>query len=326
MSLNEAPPEKEHVSCDGQPRDGTGSQPEKRVTSPTVLLIEDQEWTARSIESILRPANFAVFKTYTGRQGLEVARKVGPDVVLVDLHLPDMGGGDVLAQLKKVRSVGVTTPMAIITSGHVTQSEKLSVLREGAWEVFSSPFDPEELSLRVVTWSRAKIETDRARASSLVDQLTGTYNFDGLSRRVREIAAESRRYERPLTCIVLGEPLQGEATEDGKPLGNDVDRRVVRALQGVCRISDAVGRVRDREFIVVAPTTDDSGAVVLANRILSALDEAVEETHIRAGVYSIKRSPREPLDLTDLLGPATAALRKAQTGQDRLSIHTLQQN
>jgi hypothetical protein len=42
-----------------------------------------------------------------------------------------------------------------------------------------------------------------------VDQLTGTYNFDGLSKRVREIVAESRRYERPMSCLVLGEPLEG---------------------------------------------------------------------------------------------------------------------
>jgi PleD family two-component response regulator len=288
-------------------------------------MIEDQEWTARSIESILRPANFAVFKTYTGRQGLEVARKVHPDLVLIDLHLPDMSGEDVLKSLRDLRSIGVTTPLAIITSGHVTQGDKLAVLREGAWDVFTAPFDPEELTLRINTWTRAKQESDKAREASLVDHLTGTYNFDGLSRRVREIAAESKRYERPLACIVLGEPLEKQS--GGKIASeNDVDRRVVKALQEVCRVSDAVGRVRDREFIVVAPSTDDNGAAVLAQRILDALDDAVAEAQIRAGVYSVKRSSKQPLDLTDLLGPATAALRKAQAGGDRLSLEVSQAN
>jgi PleD family two-component response regulator len=288
-------------------------------------LIEDQEWTARSIESILRPANFAVFKTYTGRQGLEVARKVHPDLVLVDLHLPDMSGEDVLKSLRDLRSIGATTPLAVITSGHVTQADKLAVLREGAWDVFTAPFDPEELTLRINTWTRAKQESDKARDASLVDSLTGTYNFDGLSRRVREIAAESKRYERPLACIVLGEPLEQDP-DAPKPSENDVDRRVVKALQEVCRVSDAVGRVRDREFIVVAPSTDDGGAAVLARRIIDALDDAVAEAQIRAGVYSVKRSSKEPLDLTDLLGPATAALRKAQAGGDRLSLQVAQPN
>ena len=296
------------------------------MTSPTVLLIEDQEWTARSIESILRAANFAVFKTYTGRQGLEVARKVIPDLVLVDLHLPDMGGGDVIRQLKELRAIGSVTPMAIITSATVTMTERLAALREGAWDVFTSPFDAEELSLRVSSWTRAKMEGDRARETSLVDQLTGTYNFEGLSKRVREIVAESQRYERPMSCLVLGEPLEREGPEAGAGSGNGVDRRVVRTLLEVCRVSDAVGRVRDREFIVVAPSTDDSGAAILARRILDALDETLAELQIRAGVYSVRRSSREPLGLTDLLGPATSALRKAQNGPDRMAVHALQPN
>jgi len=296
------------------------------VTSPTVLLIEDQEWTARSIESILRPASFAVFKTYTGRQGLDVARKVNPDLVLVDRHLPDMSGDDVIKRLREVRAIGATTPIAIITSGAVPQAEKIELLRAGAWEVFTSPFDPEELSLRVVTWANAKMESDRAVDASLVDQLTGSYNFEGLSRRVREIVAESRRYERPMACIVLGEPLEKDGTFSHESSENDVDRRLFETLRAVCRISDAVGRVREREFIIVAPSTDDGGAEVLARRILEGVDDRVAETKLRAGVYSIKRSPKEPLDLTDLLGPATAALRKAQAGPDRLSVHTPQMN
>jgi PleD family two-component response regulator len=296
------------------------------VTSPTVLLIEDQEWTARSIESVLRLANFAVFKTYTGRQGLEVAQKVNPDLILVDLHLPDMGGGEVIRQMSELPSISPLTPMAIITSGHVTQTEKLAVLREGAWDVLTAPFDPEELSLRVVTWTKAKKEMDRVRDESLVDHLTGTYNFDGLSKRVREIVAESRRYERPLACVVLGVALEEDGPMPSEAGKNDMDVRVVKTLQEVCRVSDAVGRVRDREFIVVAPSTDDAGATVLAQRILEALDEALKEPRVRAGVYSVKRSPREPLALSDLLGPATAALRRAQTGKDRLATQALHQN
>ncbi|MBT8395457.1 MAG: response regulator [Gemmatimonadetes bacterium] len=296
------------------------------MTSPTVLLIEDQEWTARSIETILRHAEFAVFKTYTGRQGLEVARKVDPDLVLVDRHLPDMSGGDVIKELKQLRSIGATTPIAIITGGPVTQAEKLDLLRVGAWEIFVSPFDPEELSLRVNTWANAKQEAARLEEESLVDSLTGAYNFDGLSRRVREIVAESRRYERPMACIVLGEPLPGENGDRNKPSENDVDRRVVDTLREVCRVSDAVGRVRDREFLVVAPSTDDSGAAVLVKRILEALDASVAEIPIRAGVFSLKRSPKEPLDITDLLGPATAALRRAQQGDDRVSFQSFQAN
>ena len=291
------------------------------MTSPTVLLIEDQEWTARSIESILKPANFAVFKAYTGRQGLEKAREVTPDLVLVDLHLPDMGGEEVLQLLANLPTINPTTPLAIISSGRVSQSERVSAASAGAWDVFTPPLDSKELTLRINTWVRAKREADKLREGGLVDQLTGIYNFNGLVQRAKEIVAESTRYERPLACIVLGEVL--ELNGAGKPdpeSYRETELKVASALRDVCRTSDVVGRVRDMEFIIVAPSTDDSGASVLAHRVLDALKENGADPGIRAGVFSVQRSAREPLDLSDLLGPASAALRRAQAGGNR--IHT----
>jgi PleD family two-component response regulator len=290
-------------------------------------LIEDQEWTARSIESILKPANFAVFKAYTGRQGLEKAREITPDLVLVDLHLPDMGGEEVLQRLADLPTISATTPLAIISSGRVNQAERVSAARAGAWDVFTPPLDSMELTLRINTWVRAKREADKLREGGLVDQLTGIYNFNGLVQRAKEIVAESTRYERPLACIVLGEVMEkdGSASRDSESY-REVEVKVASALRDVCRTSDVVGRVRDMEFIIVAPSTDDSGASVLAHRVLDALKDNGADPGIRAGVYSVQRSPREPLDLSDLLGPASAALRRAQAGGDPIHTETTEEN
>src|SRR5690554_6500708 len=55
--------------------------------TPLVLLVDDQEWTSRSIESILRPKGHVVLKAYTGQQAIELVTKVNPDAVIVDVHL-----------------------------------------------------------------------------------------------------------------------------------------------------------------------------------------------------------------------------------------------
>jgi GGDEF domain-containing protein len=171
---------------------------------------------------------------------------------------------------------------------------------------------------------RAKKEADRAREAGLVDHLTGIYNFNGLVQRVKEIVAESTRYERPLACIVLGEVLGGFASgEEDAQETQETERRVASALRDVCRTSDAVGRIREREFIIVAPSTDNSGAAVLAQRVLDALRDNGADPGIRAGVYSVQRSRREPLDLSDLLGPAPASLRRAQASENKLFEHTV---
>ena len=57
-----------------------------------VLLVNRQEWTARSVESVLQPAGFAVVKAYTGRQAIELAARLRPDLVIVDFKLSDILG------------------------------------------------------------------------------------------------------------------------------------------------------------------------------------------------------------------------------------------
>lgn len=288
--------------------------PHDTTFTPLVLLIEDQEWTARSLESILNPAGYAVFKAYTGRQGLDILRKMIPDVILVNLRLPDMTGVDVLRRLRDIPTVFPSTPRVVLTSGSLSHSERMEILEAGAWDVLSPPFDSQDLMYRMGNWARAKRDADQARDNGLVDPLTGLYNFNGLLRRIEEIVSDASRSERYISFVMVGpastaEPGAVEITE-GKP---DVARHLGRALASTLRLSDAVGRVGETEFVILAPGTDEEGAGVLADRILAALrEEQGESGPLKAGVYSVRRTQLEPVSSLDLLSRATAALRRAQ--------------
>ena len=67
----------------------TSPQPRR---APVVLVVSDQEWSARSLESILMPNGYAVLRAFTGAHGLERARLHAPDVVIVAQSLPDTDG------------------------------------------------------------------------------------------------------------------------------------------------------------------------------------------------------------------------------------------
>jgi diguanylate cyclase (GGDEF)-like protein len=283
--------------------------------TPLVLLIEDQEWTARSLESILNPAGYAVFKAYTGRQGLDILRKMIPDVILVNLRLPDMTGVDVLRRLQDIPTVFPSTPRVVLTSGSLSHTERMEILEAGAWDVLSPPFDSQDLTYRMGNWARAKRDADQARDNGLVDPLTGLYNFNGLLRRIEEIVSDASRNERYISFVMVG-PASVEHSglvevSEGR---SEVARHLGRALASKLRLSDAVGRVGETEFVILAPGTDEEGAGILAERVLEALggDEA-EAGPLRAGVYSVRRSQLEPVSSLDLLSRATAALRRAQT-------------
>jgi two-component system cell cycle response regulator len=286
--------------------------------TPLVLLIDDQEWTSRSIESILRPKGHVVLKAYTGRQALDLVQKVSPDALLVDIHLPDMNGIELVRQLRASPTISSMTPVLMITGGSVERTERLEALRAGAWDVLTHPVDPDELLLRMETFIRAKQDADRIRDEGLTDPDTGFYNPRGIVRRTEEIGADAVRSQRPLTCIAFGPHSFGEGVLTAEALLDAISERVASALRSVTRLSDTVGHLGPGEFIVVAPGTDQDGAVRLADRVLEAVEVAgpaddldPEQLRlIRAGFCATGND--ETTTPEDLLFKATAALRRAQ--------------
>jgi CheY-like chemotaxis protein len=76
--------------------------PESRRPSrpPLVLIANDQEWAARSVESILEPSGYAVLRAYNGRQAFDLACSARPDLVMLDYRLPDTDGVEVCRRLR----------------------------------------------------------------------------------------------------------------------------------------------------------------------------------------------------------------------------------
>jgi diguanylate cyclase (GGDEF)-like protein len=294
--------------------------------TPLVLLVDDQEWTSRSIESILRPKGHVVLKAYTGHQALGLASKVVPDALLVDMHLPDVDGIDLLRQLRALPTIHSAVPALIITGGSVSRAEKLEALEAGAWDVLTHPVDPSELILRMETFVRAKQDADRIRDEGLTDPRTGFYNARGILRRTKEIGADAIRFDRPLTCVAFG-PQRAHSEGAVDTILGVVSEHLASVLRIVTRTSDTVGCLGPGEFVVVAPGTDQEGALRLADRVLEAMEDeriAAEPLNaellaqIRAGVCAIGTG--EPAAAEDLLQRATTALRQAQSDEGSFRV------
>ena len=286
-----------------------------------VLIISDQEWSIRSLDSILGPAGYAVLRAYTGNSGLEQARRAQPDLVIADLNLPDINGLSVSLKLRQDGVVTPSTPIVLMTSGHTSRQQRLAAMRAGAWDLLGHPLDAEELLLRFEAYMRAKQDADTARLAGLVDEITGLYNLAGLSRRARELAATAARSHAPLACVVLGQGTMGEV--EGAPIDEATIRQaamqVARVLREHGRGSDAIGRVGEGEFAVFAASTDQAGAELLAKRIRQTLETegfggAAEG--LRAGFEAVADMTEAGVEPVDLLHRATAALRSARQRRD----------
>jgi diguanylate cyclase (GGDEF)-like protein len=280
--------------------------------TPVVVLIEGQEWTARSLESILTPHGCAVFRAYTGKQGLDVLKRVNADLILVDRHLSDMTGPQVFKRLQHLPTVADSTPKCLISASPLSRDDRMAAFEEGAWEVLTPPFDATEITVRVNTWVQCKREVDKARERGMVDPLTGLYNLNGLLRRIDEVVSDASRNERHVSLVAVGLPPDESSDDDAR--ADEVTQLVGTALGSTTRVSDTVARVGPSEFVIVAPGTDSSGAKTLVGRLLELA--GTEEVPLRAGIFSSRRSKREPVTSLDLLNRATEALRRAQSSQE----------
>ena len=110
-----------------------------------ILLVEDDSTTARSIEMMLTHANYNVFLTDMGEEGIDLAKLYDYDLILLDLDLPDMSGMDVLRQIRVSR---IDTPILILTGSDDTES-KLRGFGFGADDYMTKPFHREELVARI---------------------------------------------------------------------------------------------------------------------------------------------------------------------------------
>ena len=130
-----------------------------------VLLIEDDGATAQSIELMLKSANFNIYTTDLGEEGIDLGKIYDYDIILLDLNLPDMSGFDVL---RKLRVSKVNTPILIL-SGLAGIEDKIKGLGFGADDYMTKPFHKDELVARI----NAIVRRSKGHAQSVI-------NTDGL--------------------------------------------------------------------------------------------------------------------------------------------------
>src|SRR5688572_4357609 len=114
------------------------------MAAQPILVIEDDPDTQQMLTVILRSEGYDVLAAGTGSLGLELLRKMGPDLVILDWMLPGMDGLEVCRRAREFSSV----PIVMLTAKSGTD-EKISGLDTGADDFLPKPFEPEELLARI---------------------------------------------------------------------------------------------------------------------------------------------------------------------------------
>jgi len=140
-----------------------------------VLVVDDENGIRRLLRAILTNQGYLMYEAATGREAIEAVPAVRPDVIILDLGLPDVDGLDVTRSLRE----WTQTPI-IILSVRDQESDKISALDSGADDYLTKPFGPGELLARI----RAALRhTNKAEMGSLF--AIGDLEVDFVRRTVR---------------------------------------------------------------------------------------------------------------------------------------------
>lgn len=276
---------------------------------PTVLVANDHEWSARSVETLLQAEGYVVVRAFTAEQALVKGLAVLPDAFVLDVQLPDRDGMALSEAIRAHPRLGPSVPIVLTTAGPAGRKERLAAYQAGAWEFFGQPLDAEALLAKLRVYLDAKAVTDQFRTGSLVDPETGLYNETGFVRRGQEMAAEAGRRLRAIGCAVLRP--RPESSAQG------VAKKIAQVLRRSGRSADAFGRLGPLDFGVVAIGAGEQELRQLVTRLRAAasgsvVDDDGGQVEIRSAICSsgpqgsdvdvaaMVREALEAFDRTDL--------------------------
>jgi len=177
------------------------------VTKKRILLIDDEARVRTSLKMVLEPS-YDILQAADAQEGLDVFRKEGPDLVLLDVVLP---GSDGLAILQTLRAESKMVPVIMLTG---TKSVKTAVdaMKLGAADYLSKPFDVDELRI-VIDRALNSLELEREvkQLRSQVVQRYAFHNLIGKSPGMQEIYAKIEQVsDSRTTVLVTGESGTGK--------------------------------------------------------------------------------------------------------------------
>ena len=167
--------------------------------SKTILVVDDEERLTSLVKAYLAQEGFRVVTARNGREALFIARQEKPDLIVLDLMMPEMDGYEFMRLHRKERE----TPIILLTA-RVEDSDKVLGLELGADDYMTKPFSPRELTARVRAVLRragqAAPEPDLLRAADI------TLDRAGHTVRVGERMADLTPSEFDLLATLISAP------------------------------------------------------------------------------------------------------------------------
>ena len=223
------------------------ARPQGALREPTlsrVLVIDDDPFSAKLIDTCLRAAGFVSASCSEPEQALEIVESELPDLVILDVVMPGVDGFELCRRIRKNPALAFTPIIFVTRKGDV--EGRVRGLEVGGNDYIAKPFDPQELVARV----RSHLQRLAALQDMAIrDGLTRCFNHKYFKLRVDQEIARARRYHTPF-CVALVDADHFKFVNDtyGHPAGDAALGRLANMVMAGVRGSDVVARYFGEQF------------------------------------------------------------------------------
>jgi diguanylate cyclase (GGDEF)-like protein len=270
----------------------------------SVLIVDDQEATVAMLTDILKN-DYNIYSASNGKDAISIAKKFLPNLILLDILMPDMDGYAVIAKLKKMDSTK-EIPVIFITSLDGEHNEEKALVL-GAADYITKPFGTEILKLRSQNQLKILEQINMIKRLSMHDQLTSLPNRHFFEEQVATEWRRALREKVPMSLMMIDIDHFKNYNDTHGHLQGDVALRVVAKAfsETLKRPGDFIARWGGEEFIVLLTNVDLQQAVFLAEKLRKKIESAEiplldnsgnTKLTVSIGVDSWKHSQTKSLD------------------------------
>jgi len=243
----------------------------------TILITDDEKMNLDVLCGILSPT-YNIMVSRSGERAIELAKKHKPDLILLDVLMPDVSGFDVIVELKHCMDT-INIPVIFITGLTSTEDEEKGFIL-GAVDYITKPFMKAIVTARVNTHIRIVDQMRMIERIGLIDPLTKISNRRGFENRLEVEWNRAVREQTPLSLLMID--IDNFKTYNDT-YGHQQGDLALRAFADVSVITlkravDFVSRWGGEEFVILLPGTDKNGAAEVAEKVCKGIEEIVLTT------------------------------------------------
>lgn len=238
------------------------------MSKKKILIVDDDRTYAASLNTILSKAGYETFVAYEGKTIFETVKKFMPDLILLDIVMPEINGFQIKAKLNKNASTAAIPVIFVTVKDEIPG--KIEGFHLGADDYIIKPFNQEELLARIDAILNKKSFYEKI---SMTDGLTGLYNVRFFKRQFALFFNTAKRYKKVFSLAIIDiNKFKHINDKHGHAAGDFVLKKFSSIAKKVLRESDIIARYGGDEFVIIMPETSARYATDAIKRLRDKIE------------------------------------------------------